>query len=91
MKRNDRLFTAANWIIGLAVIAAVIAAQWKHEAVPILVVLLILALMLAKARLVILDFIGLRDMRPRLAAALLAWILVFAGAGAAKTVLPLLS
>jgi hypothetical protein len=85
---NDRLFGSANWVMMLGIVGAVIAAQWKHEALPVIALLVVLALTVAKARLIVLDFMALRGSRPRLATALFAWPAFFLAAGLAKAVLP---
>ena len=79
------------WLMGraaglliVAIVAALVAAQWKHEAVPFVVFAAILVLALVKSRWVVLDFMGLRKARPRLALALLAWPAFFAIAAAAR-------
>ncbi|MCB5203484.1 cytochrome C oxidase subunit IV family protein [Neorhizobium sp. T786] len=72
-KESSRLFSSANWVMMLAIVGALIAAQWKHEAVPLAVIVIILVLTLIKARLIILDFMGLRGDHPAMAAALWVW------------------
>ena len=76
-KQSTRLFASANWVIILAVIGALIAAQWKHQAIPLAIFALLLVLTVVKARLIILDFMGLRDDRPAMAVALWAWPMFF--------------
>jgi hypothetical protein len=76
-KQSARLFASANWVIMLAVIGALIAAQWKHQAVPLAILGILLVLTVVKARLIILDFMGLRDDRPAMAVALWAWPMLF--------------
>ena len=80
MRASDpsRLFSSANWVMLLAVVGALLAAQWKHEAAPLVVVSIILALTVIKARLIILDFMGLRSERPGMASVLWAWPAFFA-------------
>jgi len=80
-KPSDRLFASANWVMMLAAVGALTAAQWKHQAVPLVIVGLLLVLTVIKARLIILDFMGLRHARSATAAALLAWPSFFAIAG----------
>ncbi len=80
-KNSSRLFSSANWVMMLAAVGALTAAQWKHQAVPLVVVALLLMLTVIKARLIILDFMGLRHVRPATAAALTAWPTFFAIAG----------
>lgn len=77
-KHSSRLFSSANWVMMLATVGALTAAQWKHQAVPLAIVAFLLMLTLLKARLIILDFMGLRDFRPMTATALLAWPSFFA-------------
>lgn len=74
-----------TWLMGraaglllIAVIAALISAQWKHEAIPLAALGAILVLTVVKARVVVLDFMGLRDLRPGLARAIIAWPILFA-------------
>ncbi|MGE6739013.1 cytochrome C oxidase subunit IV family protein [Allorhizobium pseudoryzae] len=82
------------WLMGraavlmiVAMIAGLAAAQWKHEAVPFAILVLILVLTVVKSRWVILDFMGFRTLHPRLAVALLAWPTFFAVAAAARAAL----
>lgn len=74
----------------LAVVAALISAQWKHEAVPLAALAVILLLTILKSRLVVLDFMELRGSRPGLSAALIAWPAFFSVAAGAKALLLLL-
>ena len=76
-KQSARLFNSANWVIMLAVIGAIVAAQWKHQAVPFAILCVLLVLTVVKARLIILDFMGLRDTQPAMAVALLIWPTLF--------------
>jgi nitric oxide reductase NorF protein len=76
-KEPSRLFSSANWVMMLAIVGALLAAQWKHEAVPLAVITTILVLTVVKARLIILDFMDLRGEHPALAAALWAWPVFF--------------
>lgn len=78
------LMGSASAVMVAAVVAALISAQWKHEAVPYAALGVILVLTLVKSRLVVMDFMGLRGSRPRLSAALVAWVAFFALAAAAK-------
>jgi nitric oxide reductase NorF protein len=80
-KHSSRLFSSANWVMMLATIGALTAAQWKHQAVPLVIVGVLLLLTVIKARLIILDFMDLRHTRPLTAAALIAWPSFFAIAG----------
>ena len=82
------------WLMGTAsltmlaaVVAGLIAAQWKHEAVPYAAFGVILVLTLVKSRWVVMDFMGLRDASPRLSAALIGWVAFFTLAAAAKAAL----
>jgi nitric oxide reductase NorF protein len=75
--------TAAVLVL-VAAVAALIAAQWKHEAIPFTALGAILVLTIVKSRLVVMDFMGLRGAYPRLSAALLAWPAFFALLAAAK-------
>ena len=73
-RRSSRLFVSASWVLMLAILGALTAAQWKHQPVPVTVVGLLLVL-------TVLDVMGLRGVRPATAAALLAWPGFFAIAG----------
>lgn len=86
MKRNQApdLFVSSHWIILMGIAAALLAAQWHHEALPLVALVAVLILMVFKARLIILDFIGLRGQSPRLAMALIAWPMLFALAAVVK-------
>ena len=86
MNRN-----ANTWLLGsaialmlAAIVAALISAQWKNEAIPIAALVVILGLTVVKARWVVMDFMGLRGQRPHLSMALIAWPSAFALAAAAK-------
>lgn len=76
-KSETHLFASANWAIGMAAFAALLAAQWHREPLPIAVLAIVAALAALKARLVILDFMGLRGRRPVIAQALVAWPALF--------------
>lgn len=89
MNGNSKLFGSANWIIVLGIIGVLIAAQWKHETLPTSALAVILLLVIAKARLIILDFMFLRGTRPLLAVALVSWTVFFAFAGLARAMLPM--
>ncbi|MBL0373564.1 cytochrome C oxidase subunit IV family protein [Rhizobium sp. KVB221] len=85
-----------TWLLGSAIgltlaacVAALIAAQWKHEAVPVAALAIILVLTVVKSRIVILDFMGLRGLRPGLSTALLVWSAFFAVATVAKAMVQL--
>ena len=78
------LLGSAAGIMVAAVIAALISAQWKHEAVPFAALAVILVLTVVKSRWVVMDFMDLRGSRPRLSAALVGWVAFFAFAAAAK-------
>ncbi|MFB9947929.1 cytochrome C oxidase subunit IV family protein [Rhizobium puerariae] len=84
---DSRLFGSANWIMALGVVSALIAAQWKQEAIPVIALTAILAMTVAKIRLIVLDFMHLRGSRPNLARALLIWPVFFAAISLAKMVL----
>lgn len=74
----------ATGIMLVAVAGGLIAAQWKHEAVPLAALVAVLALAVMKSRWVVLDFMGLRDVSPRLSGALVGWVAFFAFAAAAR-------
>jgi len=86
MRRNKtpELFASSHWILLMGIVAALLAAQWHQETLPLVALIVVLMLVVLKARLIVLDFIGLRGSRPLLAGALLAWPAVFALATAAK-------
>ena len=86
--------TKPIWLLGssagimlIAIVAALISAQWKHEALPFAALGAILVLMLIKSRWVVMDFMGLRHQRPRLSGALVGWVAFFALAAATKAAL----
>lgn len=86
-EKPDWLLGSAGGIMIVAVIGALISAQWKHEAVPFAALGVILVLTVVKARWVVADFMGLRKARPGLSAALVGWVAFFALAAAAKAAL----
>jgi nitric oxide reductase NorF protein len=81
------LMGSASGLMIVAVAAALISAQWKHEAVPFLALGAILVLTVVKSRWVVLDFMGLRNERPVLSGALVGWVAFFALAAASKAAL----
>jgi nitric oxide reductase NorF protein len=83
-KKSNWLMGSATILMLVAVVAALIAAQWNHEALPLAAFAAILVLTIVKSRLVVMDFMGLRGVHPRLAASLIAWAAFFAIAAAAK-------
>ena len=85
-KKSARLFASANWVIVLAVIGALVAAQWKHQAIPLMILVMLLILTVVKARLIVLDFMDLRDGRPAMARALWAWPAFFSVAALGRAV-----
>ncbi|MDF1634313.1 cytochrome C oxidase subunit IV family protein [Mycoplana sp. MJR14] len=88
-KTSGSLFASTNWILMMGVVSGIVSAQWKHEALPIVALAAILLLTVFKARLIILDFMHLRE-RPALAAALLGWPILFCIAVLAKIAVPAL-
>lgn len=84
---HSRLFGSGNWIMMLGIVGALIAAQWKHEVIPAVALAAILVMAIAKIRLIVLDFMGLRGMRPNLARALMVWPVVFSVLSLGKVVL----
>ncbi len=84
---DSRLFGSANWVMMLGIAGALIAAQWKHEVIPALALAVILVMAVAKIRLIVLDFMGLRGMRPNLARALMVWPIFFSALSLGKVVL----
>jgi nitric oxide reductase NorF protein len=88
--KSTWLFGSAAAVMILAIVAALISAQWKHEAVPMAALSVILLLTILKSRVVILDFMELRGSRPGLPAALVAWPTFFCLAAGAKALLVLL-
>jgi nitric oxide reductase NorF protein len=85
------LMGRASVLMLVAVAAALISAQWKHEAVPFLAFGVILVLTIVKSRWVVMDFMGLRHERPLLAAALVGWVGLFSLAAAVKAALAALA
>lgn len=84
-KSSASLFASTNWILMMGIVSGLISAQWKHEALPLVAIIAVLGLTIFKARLIILDFMHLRGARPGLAAALLAWPILFMVAILAKS------
>jgi len=84
---DSRLFGSANWVMMLGIAGALIAAQWKHEVIPAVALAVILVMAVAKIRLIVLDFMGLRGMRPNLARALMVWPIFFSALSLGKVVL----
>jgi nitric oxide reductase NorF protein len=84
---GSKLFGSANWIMMLGIVGALIAAQWKHEVIPAAVLAIILVMTIAKIRLIVLDFMDLRGMRPNLARALMIWPIFFSALSLGKVVL----
>lgn len=80
-----RLFNAFLLLVLMAAVASLIAVQWRHQALPFAAILVVLSIALLKARLIVLDFLGLRGLKSPQATALLAWPAGFALAAAAKT------
>jgi len=91
MERNQMrwLLGCAIWLFLIAIVSALIVAQWKSEALPLAALGAVLVLAIIKSRIVIMDFMGLRGMRPRLAAALIAWPAFFVLVAAAKAAVQL--
>lgn len=85
--KNSWLMGRATVMILAASVAALITAQWNHEALPFVALGVVLVLMVVKSRWVVMDFMGLRGVHPRLTAALIAWPAFFALAAAAKAML----
>lgn len=91
-RRHTRwLLGSAIWVMLIAIVSVLIASQWNKEALPFAALGAILVLTVIKSRIVILDFMGLRGMRPRLAAALIAWPAFFALVAVAKAAAQLLA
>jgi len=86
-RKETWLMGSASGLMLVAVAAALIAAQWKHEAIPFVALAAILVLTVVKSRWVIVDFMGLRRERPVLAGALVGWVAFFAMAAAVKAAL----
>lgn len=74
----------ATGVMMVAVVAGLIASQWKHEALPLAALAAVLVLALVKSRWVILDFMDLRDVSPRLSGALVGWVAFFAFAAVTR-------
>jgi len=90
-RRETWLMGRASVLMLVAVAAALISAQWKHEAVPFLAFGVILILTIVKSRCVVMDFMGLRHERPLLASALVGWAGLFSLAAAIKAALAALA
>ncbi|CDN49720.1 cytochrome C oxidase subunit IV family protein [Neorhizobium galegae] len=84
---GSKLFGSANWVMMLGIVGALIAAQWKHEVIPAAALAVILVMAIAKIRLIVLDFMDLRGMRPNLARALMIWPVFFSALSLGKVVL----
>ncbi|WP_018238762.1 cytochrome C oxidase subunit IV family protein [Ensifer sp. BR816] len=82
-----------TWGILVAmVVAGMLLSRWVQEpAAPIVFAVLLLLLAVLKARLVVLDFLGLRSGPPALRMSLLAWPAFFALAAAAKALISAVS
>lgn len=87
--QRNRLFGRALWLFAIAGAAALVAAQWQGRSLPVAAICVVLVLTVIKARIVILDFMGLRTERPRMAAAMIAWPAFFSVLVAAKAAIPL--
>lgn len=85
--RSVWLLGSTIWLILMAIVAALVSAQWKAEQLPFVALGVILLLALFKARIVVADFMGLGGVHPKLAAALIAWPAGFALLAAAKAAL----
>jgi nitric oxide reductase NorF protein len=83
-KTDIWLMGSAACIIIVAAVAALISAQWNHEAVPFAALGVILVLTVVKSRWVVMDFMGLRNVHPKLSAAIVAWPAFFALAAMGK-------
>lgn len=84
---DSKLFGSANWVLMLGIVGALIAAQWKQGAIPMIAFTIILVMTVAKVRLIVLDFMSLRGTRPLLARALMIWPTFFAALSLGKAVL----
>lgn len=86
MERNKSqwLMGSAGALLLVAIVAALISAQWKQEGVPFAALCVIAILTVVKSRIVVLDFMGLRGMRRGLSTALIAWPILFVIAAVAK-------
>ena len=85
--KSKWLMGSAAGLLMIAVVAALISAQWKHEAIPFAALCVVLALTVVKSRIVVLDFMGLRGVRRGLSVALIAWPILFVVAAVAKAAL----
>ncbi|CAN7633414.1 cytochrome C oxidase subunit IV family protein [Neorhizobium sp. LjRoot104] len=84
---DSKLFGSGNWVMMLGITGTLIAAQWKHEVIPAAALAVILVMAIAKIRLILLDFMGLRGIRPNLARALMIWPVFFSVLSLGKVVL----
>jgi nitric oxide reductase NorF protein len=76
-KVTPNLFSSSHWVLIMGILGAIVTSQWHQEAVPLIALIVVLVLTVLKSRLIILDFMRLRGDRPILAAALLAWPMMF--------------
>lgn len=89
MSDSDPRKLKKTWISLVAMVLAgmLIARQIQDPAVPIVVAVALLTLAVLKARLVVLDFLGMRSGSRPLRLGLLAWPVFFALAAAAKALI----
>lgn len=83
-KATPELFSSSHWVLIMGILGAIVTSQWHQEALPLIALVVVLVLTVLKSRLIILDFMRLRGDRPVLAAALLAWPMMFTFAVAIK-------
>lgn len=84
--KSNWLPVTATVLILIAIIAGIVSSHWKHEALPLYALAIVLLLTVIKVRIVILDFMGLRHANPKLSTALVVWPLAFVTAVALKAV-----
>jgi nitric oxide reductase NorF protein len=83
-QKSTWLLGSAAGIMMVAIVAALIAAQWKHQTMPLVAIGVILVLTVVKCRWIVRDFMGLDSLHPKLGAALVGWAALFVLATAAK-------
>jgi nitric oxide reductase NorF protein len=83
-RNSNFLIVTATGMMLVTVSAALVAAQWKHQALPFVALAAVLVMTVITARWLVLDYMHLRNRRPRLSVALIAWSGFFAAATAVQ-------
>lgn len=76
-QKSTWLMGSAAGIMMVAIIATLIAAQWKHQTAPLVAMGVILVLTVVKCRWIVRDFMGLDHLHPKLSGALVGWAALF--------------